>query len=125
MSSASVSLCLWSAHTSLNSREVLRPRTWFGEHVSVEKKLPVLRVRRGLYQQIKPFSNSNCCVVLVSLKLGLNRHTDSSKKFTTNLVSSSHGFQQKLWFFKENISLHPSRITALLSRISGKALVFK
>ena len=42
-------------------------------------------------QQIKPFSHSNCCVVFVSLKLGLNRHTDSSKKFTTNLISIRHG----------------------------------
>ena len=71
-------------------------RTCFREKI----KIPVFPVQRGLYQQIKPFSHSKCCVVFVSLKLRLNRQTDLSKKFTTNLLSIRHGFPQKLWFLK-------------------------
>ena len=78
-------------------------RTCFRE----KKKLPVFPVRRGLYQQIKPFSHSKCCVVFVSLKLGLNRQTDLSKKI------------------RDKFSLHPSRIIAWPSRISAKTLVFE
>ena len=95
VSSASVSLCLGSTHTSSNFREVsrLRPRTRFGEHVSGNKTPGFSRLAWSISVIKAFFSLKLLCSVCLRLNLNLIV-TNLSKKLT----KIRNGFQQNLDF---------------------------